>query len=73
MSHYLIMRVDSRKAKRNLSLVRDPSLAEVQFRNLLVVCGDLRTGEEGRWLQKTPRTIAAIIPAEGLNRGACFP
>jgi len=48
MSHYLIMRVDSRKAKRNLSLVRDPSLAEVQLRNLLVVCGDLRTGEEGR-------------------------
>lgn len=64
--------VDSRKAKLNLSLVRDRCLAEVQLRNLLVVYDDPRTGEE-RWLQKATRTMAAIIPAEGLNREACFP
>jgi hypothetical protein len=66
------MRRGRPKAKRNLSLVRDPCLAEIQLRIVLVVYYDPRTGEAERWLQKATRTIVAITPAEGLNREAGF-
>jgi hypothetical protein len=73
MSHYLIMRRGRPKSETQPFAGPRPALGSDSAPHR--IGGLLRpaeTGEEERWLQKATRPIAAITPAEGLNREARF-